>query len=618
MSQGVQDMAKALGLRFALHDDERGGPDALHEQPPVWVVHGAWSAAQIEADFQAHRAEWFAPDLQAFADNIAHSLAQERALSAQWEGLPGTDHPAHWDGSADSLQRAQPQARVADRLAVWHPPVAWMMPLVRRRARRLEVRLPLAQSTQALLAMARSALPPGWDHHEVRVRIEVETRVYWGARAAGREGGFAWKPCRRRGDGLGHSVELFVLKRGRAVEGSLDDADIAPKLQRRLAGGVGLLVAMPVLSFERPRRWRHAVQDWWLAVWRRIGWVSEGDRDPTFVHRLELDEPWWNAATGAQGLPASTWHQALREGGLLRPASVAAATWQREAAHGRHRGDAGAHVVLVHGGLSCARVTFEALLAATPSSLPLWPGMPLLGDACTWRFEHDTFVPIRLNIRHLVRWLQREVVRGKPQGTVVLMAHSRGGNVVRFALPVLREKFPGWRFSAITAGSPHLGTQVFHRIGARWTGLATLVGAARQLTQGWLGREQLAQLVILERGLAYEVPPGFHDVEPHGVARLAHGHPERLPEGLWLWGSEWGAGEAQGRIETTLWDWLVEDIGGAEIGGDGLVARHSALGGRAHASEGAHDASPVFHTRYFAHGPTREQMAERLAALLKG
>ena len=104
------------------------------------MVRGAWSAAQVEADFQAHRAEWFAPDLQPFVDNIAHSLAQERALSEQWEGLPGTDHPAHWDGSADSLQRAQPQARVADRLAVWHPPVAWMMPLVRRRARRLEVR----------------------------------------------------------------------------------------------------------------------------------------------------------------------------------------------------------------------------------------------------------------------------------------------------------------------------------------------------------------------------------------------------------------------------------------------------------------------------------------------
>lgn len=608
-------MAKALGgLLFALHDGEREALDAAHEQPPVLRLQGALSAQALEAAFQSNRAHWFAPDLQPHADNIAAVLAQERALSQQWEGLPGTDHPAHWDGSADSEHRAQPQGRAADRLAVWHPPLAWMLPLVRRRPRDLRVELPLASSAAALEAMTLQALPVAWRRSKVHVRIDIETRVYWGARAGAHEGQHVWKPCKRRGDGLSHSIELFTLRDGHVVDGTLDSADLAPVLQRRLAAGVGLLVAVPVISFEREKRWRRKVGDWWVKVWRSIGWVRRDDRDPTFVHRLEIDEPLWNAALHAQPMKAARWRKALRDGAVLRPASLPAVRWgqggsSREAPH----------VVLVHGGLASARSAFESLLAgggALPPAGPLWPGMPLLDEVCTWRFEHDTFVPMAHNIQRLLRWLQQEVVRGQPSGTLVLLAHSRGGNVVRFALPRLRERFPGWRFSGITCGAPHLGTQVFSRIGKRWTGLSMVVGAVRQMTQGWLGREQLAQLVILERGLAYEVPPGFHDVEPEGVRRLARGRPEQLPEGLWLWGSEWGLGEAHHRVEDTLWDWLVEDIGGAEVRGDGLVARHSALAGREHAHEGAHDASPVFHTRYFAHPPTVAQISERLKALL--
>jgi hypothetical protein len=280
-----------------------------------------------------------------------------------------------------------------------------------------------------------------------------------------------------------------------------------------------------------------------------------------------------------------------------------------------------AHVVLVHGGLGCARSAFEALLAPLPrgsaeAGRPLWTGMPLLDRVCTWRFEHDSFVPVAHNILRLERWLRREVMRDEPAGKLVLLAHSRGGNVVRFALDRLRRAFPGWCFAAVTCGSPHLGTQVFSRIGRRWTGLATLVGAVREMTQGWLTRERLAQLVILERGLGYEVPPGFLDVEPQGVARMAGGRPLQLPMGLWMWGSEWGLGDGQPGFEQGLWDWLVEDLGGAEVDGDGLVARHSALGGLSEAARGAHDASPVFHTRYFAHAPTRGQIAERLERLL--
>src|SRR5439155_22705500 len=135
------------------------------------------------------------------------------------------------------------------------------------------------------------------------------------------------------------------------------------------------------------------------------------------------------------------------------------------------------------------------------------------------------------------------------------VARSRGGSVVRFALERLRQRFgPGWTFHALTAGAPHLGTQVFRRIGHRWAGLAALVGAVRKLGESWLNGEQLARLVILERGLAYEVPAGFHDVEPFSVLRMAHGKPNDLPDRLGLGG--YGLGTAVTRpcrCRTRLW-----------------------------------------------------------------
>ena len=633
------------GLRLTLHDPQRGAPDSAR-QPPVLALAEPLSAALLERVFNEHRAEWFADDVADSAQRIAELLAGERELSERWQGLPGTEHPQHWhEGASESRAVVQSGLR-GRRFAVWHPSLCWVMPLVRRRARHLKLELPLAASLGELETMIAAALPPAWRRKRVCVRLEVETRVYWGARATRSHGAPPqWQPCRVRGDGLANSEELFVLRRGHAVDGTVNDdtrprrtastlqegaallgaaqrsggvaEGLTARLQRHLHGGVGLLVAVPVVSYERPASWRERlhgrVDDWWAHVWRRIGWVRRGDRDPTFVHRLEHDEPFWLAATGSAALAPDAWQRALVDGAVLRPASRAAAC------HQPRGGDASLprrHVVLVHGGLTSARHGFDGWLAATPSpDGPLWPHMPALDEALTWRFEHDTFVPLVHNIARLERWLARAVIGDSREGQVVLIAHSRGGSVVRFALERLRQRFgPGWTFHALTAGAPHLGTQVFRRIGHRWAGLAALVGAVRKLGESWLNGEQLARLVILERGLAYEVPAGFHDVEPSSVLRMAHGKPHELPDGMWLWGSAWGPAAAH-PVEDGLWHWLVEDIGGAEVGGDGLVARESALAGRV-GDAIAHDASPVFHTHYFMHEPTREQMARVLAQLL--
>ena len=276
----------------------------------------------------------------------------------------------------------------------------------------------------------------------------------------------------------------------------------------------------------------------------------------------------------------------------------------------------------------------DAAGARTMPALPsgIWPGLPSLDARATWRFEHDTFLGIARNVRDLVAAVRRQCVADAPAGPsrhVVLVAHSRGGNVARFALPLLRKHFGklGWTFAAVTLGSPHLGTHVFERVGHRWHGLATAVGGLRHLGAPWMNRESLAELVNLERGLAYDVPSGFHDVEPAGVLRMMRGRPATdLPPGMWLVGSHWGPGSG---LEERAWDWLFEDMMGAEDEGDGLVqapfrARRLRAPGNDPVWRGApgfrvprsSDASPVFHTHYLVHEATRAQVARMLAQAL--
>jgi hypothetical protein len=610
---------------------------------------------------------------------IAQLLAHEADLSAAWGGLPGTDHPRHWQ-SAVGDEAAMSDRRSEHRRLDVYLPLWWALPLAVRDRQPYRVTLPLAANRETLAALVRRNMPSGWWNSTVHVTLDIETRVYWGARGAVHPDAAARHACAQRGDAGSPSLKLMTLESGRAVETALPDRQVDPDVVLKVHPGVGWLVAVPLLRFEREltssERLQQHVTQWWRRMRIRFGQPAQRDRDPTFRSRLKSDEAWWAEQLGLAPDAAHALAREAKLGAALRPASRLATRSPSLRTQ--------AQVIVIHGGLSSARSGFEAALntkaraiavaveagqppahgtdpgrssatgrarardvslAATaaafdaaalsdaptppPSAAHVWPGLPTLDERPTWRFEHDTFLGIAQNVAHLVAAVRKQCISGSPPDArrhIVLIAHSRGGNVARFGLVALRKAFgkQGWTFAAVTLGSPHLGTHVFERVGHRWHGVAAAVGGLRHLGAPWMSRDTLAELVNLERGLAYDVPPGFHDVEPAGVDRMMRGRPAtELPDGMWLVGSHWGPGSG---LEEKTWDWLFEDVLGAEEEGDGLVRRLSALAGRPaendamRASPGRcpvqFDASPVFHTHYLVHQETRTQIARMLAHAL--
>jgi hypothetical protein len=639
--------------------------------PRALRIDGPLSARAVLDLFNDKGRTLLGPEQDDAAGRIAQLLAHEADLSTAWGGLPGTDHPRHWQPGAGDEAQTSDRRSEQRRLDV-HLPLWWALPLAVRDRAPQRVVLPLNATRESLAALIRRHMPGAWWDHTVHVTLDVETRVYWGARGAVHRQAAARHACAQRGDAGHPSIRLMTLDGGRAVEAALPDHPTDPEVVLQLHPGVGWLVAVPQLRFEREltavERWQRRAGQWWRGLRSMAGRPSQRDRDPTWATRLKSDEAWWAGRLGTADPGAAVLARDAKRGASLRPASRVATL---PAAQRRQ-----AQVIVIHGGLSSARSAYEAALdtparaaaqaieaglPAAPATLAVhveldgkgapvtsverepmpaaspadaarvWPGLPVLDERATWRFEHDTFLRIAQNVAHLVAAVGAQCVAGSPadaQRHIVLVAHSRGGNVARFALPALRAAFgrQGWTFAAVTLGSPHLGTQVFERVGQRWHGLAAAVGGLRHLGAPWLSRDTLAQLVNLERGLAYDVPPGFHDVEPAGVERMMRGRPAtELPEGMWLVGSHWGPG-AGIDVDRQTWDWLFEDMVGAEEESDGLVRRLSALGGRAADNELLRaspdrcpvqfDASPVFHTQYLAHEQTRRQVARMLGSAL--
>ena len=617
----MADQTLLLGLELGFEDDAPGfdgratvapaavQPVAAAARRPVDTVHEPLTAADVLARFQAHLPRWFA-DLGVEAEGIARMLLEEANVSKQLGGLPGTDHRGAWDARGKGAATSVPGRH--DTAADWHPPLWAMAPIVRERAGTLRLRLPHIATPEAIAQALLEHCPRAWRKRErVRVRLEIETRIYWGARSP--DDVSPWVPCSLRGDGVGLAEPLMEIDRGTPRWLVKPERATEPTIVRSLRPGVGLLVAVPVILYERLPR---PIGPFARVIQCLRNWIDRlrgvrRDRDPTFVSRLKSDEAYWLQMLDVAPIDARTLRHVEHRGARLAPASVPAVSHRAPLGAEAAGADAGTHVVLVHGGLSSVRGAFEAWLApqaVTHEGAP-WLGMDVLNTAKAWRFEHDSFVRLDENITSLAELLQKHVVGLAPRGRIVFLTHSRGGAVVRFALPLLADRWPGWDFHALTAGAPHDGTPVFGTVGQRWVGLSGAVGLLGRVARGLLDRDEMAKLKNLERGMAGDIPPGFQDLTPDAVRERANGEP-LPPQIVAAWGSQWRAGVAAD-WSSNLWRHVIEDFGGFEADGDGLIPLQSAMMGAA-----CYNASPVSHVEYFHHAPTVQQIREHLQGLL--
>lgn len=321
------------------------------------------------------------------------------------------------------------------------------------------------------------------------------------------------------------------------------------------------------------------------------------DRDPTFAARISRDSVYWSKVLGVLHLSPAALHRYTLDGFEFAPASMPAVR------HLNGATEVQTHVVIVPGGLSSVRSGWSDLLARRPVSRP-WHGLSILDDVATWRFEHDSFLPLMRNAEHLVEAIDIAILRNGGFDTapprIALIAHSRGGIVACVAAGLLKQRRPDAVVHAFTFGTPHAGTLVFRRIGQRWFWLARILGVIQRTIGGILPSSAAIGLDILRRALCCDIPLGFQDVEPEQIADLVAC---TLPlDDVTAWSSRWLNGT-----------WLARMIGaitGFELhNGDGLVSCHA--DSKSWAAN--HDASPVFHTGYFRHRRAMAQLYDYLS-----
>ena len=221
-------------------------PPPAPRRPPLTAqrIDAALSARAVSARFAEQGRQQLADAPADAAARIGQLLAHEAELSAQWQGLPGTDHPRHWQPEAGDEAELSERRSAHRRLDV-HLPLWWTLPLAPVAPADEQIDLPLAQRRPALEALVRRHLPRAWTDAEVDVLLDVELRLYWGARGAARQA------CAQRADRVLGSRALFRFSRNQVVEGTLDDDDLCPRFDLRLTAGVAWAVAVPILRFER-------------------------------------------------------------------------------------------------------------------------------------------------------------------------------------------------------------------------------------------------------------------------------------------------------------------------------------------------------------------------------
>jgi pimeloyl-ACP methyl ester carboxylesterase len=104
-------------------------------------------------------------------------------------------------------------------------------------------------------------------------------------------------------------------------------------------------------------------------------------------------------------------------------------------------------MVFVHGTLSCGMVSLKDLFGLAVE------GYSVAGPV--YRYEHDTFLPLKANADELADWIEHKLRIGR---RLVIAAHSRGGLVaVAAAARLMKNRYPA-EIVVRTFGTPFRGT----------------------------------------------------------------------------------------------------------------------------------------------------------------
>jgi hypothetical protein len=152
-------------------------------------------------------------------------------------------------------------------------------------------------------------------------------------------------------------------------------------------------------------------------------------------------------------------------------------------------------VIVVHGTMS----------TAVPMAAALYPRLP--ADRPLLRYEHDTWLPVRVNARELASLIEQFGTR-----RVILVAHSRGGLVARQTRDVLRGR--DFDVSLLTLGTPFLGTPIVSAARGVLFAFVTLMGALRTVpgTGPVIDASTRLAGLLLKGGL----PDGLLAMDPSG------------------------------------------------------------------------------------------------------
>jgi pimeloyl-ACP methyl ester carboxylesterase len=153
-------------------------------------------------------------------------------------------------------------------------------------------------------------------------------------------------------------------------------------------------------------------------------------------------------------------------------------------------------IVVVHGTMSTGLALAHAAVAASPA------GCAVL------RYEHDTWLPLERNAADLANLIGLRVT-----GSVLLIAHSRGGLVATRAAQILSDRHkskPGLVGGVITLGTPFRGTPLAMGASVAAATARALMGGLRMIG----GPVVDAGTRLLPIAVRFDTPPGIGVMRP--------------------------------------------------------------------------------------------------------